>query len=135
MSQVRMYEKKQSRVLWPVMGFILAVALGVISWIVGPSVMTVLPPDIQGLMRRLPGLQGEAYVSIFIFIILLSIGVIFVALFAPKKAINIKDSEMMKQRQEIIKYKTTKERYQRKIAQENRKSLREEDAKRRAREK
>jgi uncharacterized membrane protein len=130
-----MYEKKQSRVLWPLMGFILAVALGVISWIVGPSVMTALPPEIQGLMRRLPGLQGEAYVSIFIFIILLSIGVIFVALFAPKKAINIKDSEMMKQRQEIIKYKTTKERYQRKIAQENRKSLREEDAKRRAREK
>lgn len=135
MSQVRMHEKKQSRVLWPVMGFILAVALGIISWALGPSVMGALPANIQGLLRRLPGLQGEAYVSIFIFILLLSIGVIFVAMFAPKKAINIKDSEMMKQRQDMIKYKATKERYQRKIAQENRKSLRAEDEKRRAREK
>ncbi len=134
MSQVRMYEKRQSRVLWPVMGFILAVALGVISWVVGPSVMAILPLELQGLLRRLPGLQGEVYVSLFLFLILLSIGVIFVALFAPKKAINIKDSDMMKQRQDMLKYKAGKERSQRRIAQENRKALREEDAKRRPRE-
>jgi hypothetical protein len=130
-----MHEKRASRVLFPVMGFVLAVALGTISWLVGPMLMGLLPPNLQGLLRRLPGLQGEAYVSIFLFIILLSLGVIFVALFAPKKAINVKDSDMMKERQAMVKGKEAKERYQRKIAQENRKILREEDAKRRSREK
>jgi type VI protein secretion system component VasK len=129
-----MHEKRQNRMLWPVMGFILAVALGIISWFAGPSLMAALPAQLQGLLRRLPGLQGEVYVSIFLFIILLSIGVILVAAFAPKKAINIKDQDIMKQRQELLKYNATKERRQRKIAQENRKALRDEESRRRTRE-
>ncbi|MCA9911433.1 MAG: hypothetical protein KC519_22420 [Anaerolineae bacterium] len=126
MSQVRMAHKKTRRALWPVMGLILAVALGAIAWLSKDFVLNLLPANVRSQLSRLPGIQGEVAVAAFLFLIMLGVVAIIVALAAPKRRINVNEQGMLKEREKMLRAKAARERHAKKIAQENRKSLREE---------
>jgi hypothetical protein len=132
-----MQEKKRSRALFPVMGLLLAVALGAIAWFVTPAIMEwqAIPANIRGLLRNLPGLQGELAVAAALFVTMLAIVSIIVAIATPKKAINVKDTDILREREQMIRDRNYKQVQAQRIAQENRKVLRAEDAERRKREK
>ncbi|MCC6612537.1 MAG: hypothetical protein IT320_03605 [Anaerolineae bacterium] len=131
MSQARIAQKRTRRALWPVMGLILAIALGAIAWLAKDPVMAALPANVRTQLGRLPGVQGEVAVAAFLFLIMLGIVAIVVALAAPRKRINVKDQDMLKERDNMLRDKAARERLAKKMAQENRKSMRE-DAKRKS---
>ncbi|MCL4251529.1 MAG: hypothetical protein KJ065_25480 [Anaerolineae bacterium] len=134
MSQVRMAHKKNRRALWPVMGLIMAVALGAIAWLGKDFVMNLLPASVRSQLTRLPGIQGEVAVAVFMFVIMLGVVAVIVAIAAPKRRINVKEQDMLKEREQMVREKAARERRAKKMAMENRKSLRE-DAKRKSGEK
>lgn len=131
MSQVRMAHKKNRRALWPVMGLIMAVALGAIAWLGKDFVMNLLPASVRSQLTRLPGIQGEVAVAVFMFVIMLGVVAVIVAIAAPKRRINVKEQDMLKEREQMVREKAARERRAKKMAMENRKSLRE-DAKRKS---
>ncbi len=126
MSQARIAEKKTRRALWPVMGLILAVALGAIAWFSKEAVIGILPATVRIQLDRLPGIQGELAVAAFIFVIMLGIVAIIVAVAAPKRRINVKEKDMFKERDKMLRDNAARERLAKKMAQENRRSIREE---------
>jgi len=108
------------------MGLILAVALAAIAWFSKDAVTEILPANVRTQLDLLPGIQGELAVAAFLFIIMLGIVAIIVALAAPKKRINVKDQDMLKDRDKMRRDLAARERLAKKMAQENRKSMREE---------
>jgi hypothetical protein len=56
-----------------------------------------------------------------------------IAIASPKKKVNVKDTDIMKERQALVREKANKAYRARKMAQENRKAVLEEDAERRRR--
>jgi hypothetical protein len=130
MSQVKMAEKKQSRALWPLMGFILLIAYGAIAWVLAPIVRDALPPALDRLLTRMPGQQGEIAVGLAIFLILVSVSALIVALFAPRRKLDVKTKDMLKERNQMVAEKAALERRQQRVARENRRNAREEARKR-----
>lgn len=104
MSQVRLQEKKHKRAAWPLIGFILALALGAISYTLAPSVLTFLrsrAPGIGAAINQNKDLYMFA-VSAIIFLILVSIAALFVTLLSPRKRSIVKTSDVEKQRAALI---------------------------------
>jgi hypothetical protein len=100
MSQVRIADKKRGRGLWAGIGFILIAACAVISWVITPSVVDFLDAQVRSL--RIRGTledQAELIVGIIVFLILTSIAALLVALFAPKRSINVKETDLIKERE------------------------------------
>ncbi|MDX2138096.1 MAG: hypothetical protein SF123_08365 [Chloroflexota bacterium] len=127
MSQVKVSERRQSRAAWGVMGFFLAVALGVASWFLAPVLTDALPRNLQNLLeQRFPEPAGQIIVAAAIFVILLSVVGVIVAIFAPKPRATVNDSDMLKDRQAMQRDRIARERLARNIAVENRKTLREQ---------
>jgi cbb3-type cytochrome oxidase subunit 3 len=127
MSQVKVADRRQSRAAWGVMGFFLALALGVASWFLAPPLTDVLPRNLQNLLeQRFPEPAGQIIVAAVIFVILLSFVGVIVAIFAPKPRATVKDSDILKERQAVNRDKQARERLARNIAIENRKTLREQ---------
>lgn len=133
MTQMRMAEKKRSRALFPVMGLLLGVAIGLISWFSAPSIITLLPNNLRELFRRLPGNQEQIWFAVFMFVVLMALISIIIAIASPKKLVNVKDSDIMKERNAMLREKAGKQYQARRMAQENRKAVLEEDAERRRR--
>lgn len=105
MSQVRLQEKKFNRALWPVIGFILAVALGAIAWMLQPTVITFLrrtSPRVREAVRDLPDWQVEVLVAFIIFILLAVLAALIVAVLSPKKKAIVKDIDLVKERKAIL---------------------------------
>lgn len=130
MSQVKMKETKQSRALWPVMGLVLAVALGVIAWILKDPVKAALPDSVDRMLTRLPGVQGEVAVAAVLFVTMLGVVAIIVAIAAPKRKLDVRTKDMLKERKQMVAEKEAMTRRQQRVARENRRQSREE-AKRR----
>lgn len=98
MSQVKMAERRNRRGLWPLLGLFLAVAAGAIAFLLAPLLIEFL----QTQNRRFGvGMEPERlrlYVTIGITFVFLSIAALIVALAAPKKAINVKETDLIKER-------------------------------------
>jgi hypothetical protein len=100
MSQVRVSEKKRGRGLWAALGFVLIAACAAISWAITPSVVDFLDAQVRSL--RIRGTledQAELIVGIIVFLILTSIAALLVSVFAPKRSINVKESDLIKERE------------------------------------
>ncbi len=100
MSQVRIAEKKRGRGLWAALGFILIAACAAISWVITPSVVDFLDAQVRSLrIRGTLEAQAELIVGFIVFLVLTSIAALLVAIFAPKRAINVKETDLIKERE------------------------------------
>jgi multidrug efflux pump subunit AcrA (membrane-fusion protein) len=131
MSQAKIKVKKQSRALWPIMGLVLAVALAAIAWVLKDPVKSILPDQVDRMLTRLPGIQGELAVAAMLFVVMLSVIAIIVAVAAPKSRLNVKTKDILKERNQMVASREAMARRQQRVARENRRQSRE-DAKRRS---
>ncbi|MCI0351545.1 MAG: hypothetical protein L0Z53_19145 [Acidobacteriales bacterium] len=126
MSQITVVEKKRRRGLWPVMGLFMAVALGIIAYFLAPSVIELtkqlLPQFSTG---GIPREHLRLIFTFLTFVIMLSFVAFLVAIFMPKKPINVNENDLKKERAQMQAYKKYERQRQRKINRETQAYLRE----------
>lgn len=120
MSQIRQAERKQkNKAFWPLIGFVLAVAIGVFAWFIAPDVA-------RFALARLPQLGNAGTVAslrpIFaglVFIVVGGIAALIVALMVstgtPKDPTQVREKDMVKQRTRLVREKEARKRRQRDI--------------------
>jgi hypothetical protein len=126
MSQIVVSEKKRRRGMWPVMGLLLAIALGVISYFIAPGVIDLTKKLLPQFSTR--GMSPRDVHLIFTaltFVILLAFAAFLVALFMPKKPINVNEADLKKEREKMAEYRKYERVRQRRINRETQAYLRE----------
>jgi len=117
MSQVRIAEKKgKSKAFWPIIGLVLAVALGIIAWFIAPYVrdfvFTRFPNSITAF-NTMPDQQQLIIFTAAVFLLLGSLVAMIVAFAVPKDSSRVKDKDLVKEqkalREEIRKQKKRKQ--------------------------
>jgi membrane protein implicated in regulation of membrane protease activity len=122
MTQVKVVIEKKSRRRWAAYGFVLIVALMIISWFLSPSIIQMLRTnsDFRAGMREMPDWQVQVAFTLVIFVILASLSALIVTIAAPKRALEIKDKDLIKEREEAIDYNRKARKRQRELNREMR---------------
>lgn len=122
MTQVKIVIEKKSRRRWAAYGFVLIVALMLISWFLAPSIIQMLRTnsDFRAGMREMPDWQIKVAFTLVIFVILAALSALIVTIAAPKRSLEIKDKDLIKEREEAVEYKRKARRRQRDLNREMR---------------
>jgi hypothetical protein len=123
MSQIKIVEKRRSRALRPLLGLILALALGVISFVLAPSVVTWLQSQNRRFGATLEPQVLQLLVAAAIFGVLLTIFALLVAAATPKKMIDVKDTDLMKERKQNQMHKEYERKRQRQLNRKLRENI------------
>lgn len=129
MSQVRMAETKRSRrALWPVVGLLLIISMGVLAYFLAPVTIAFLEANLPNFTAR--GMRPEhlqLVVTAILFVVFVGLVGVIIAIFAPKRAMNIKYSDLAKEREEIVAQQRRKKVEARVLAQKMREDLKRLD--------
>ncbi|GEM_PF-1037195 len=115
MSQVKIAQKRRSRGLFPVIGLLLAVALGVISYVLAPYGVEWLKSQNGRFGNTLEPQVLQLLVAAGIFGVLLTIVALIVAVATPKKMIDVKETDLVKERVQRKAYKEMEHKRQRQL--------------------
>lgn len=124
-SQVTIARRSRRRWAWPVVGFILAVSLGVIAYALAPSVIQLVRSSLRGFDTS--GLAPTTLRWIFtaiLFVIFLTIAGLIVAVAAPKPRDTVKYGDLVKEREAMVAEKKRKKLHARRLAQQMREDSR-----------
>ncbi len=120
-SQVAIASKKNNRRMWPVMGFLLIVALTLLAYTIAPNVIDWIKANFRQF--RTAGMTDEqlrlAFTAI-VFVLFTLVVALIIAVSAPKKAINVNMDELSKERVDMLKGKRARKKRQRRINREYR---------------
>ncbi len=108
--------KKGIRRFWPVFGFLMLVALGIIAYFLAPSaidIAKVIIPRFHG--TELPKVQMQWVFTGIVFVILGCIAAAIVAIAAPKSQMRVKEGDLMKEREAALKERQDQKKRQQKI--------------------
>ena len=122
-SQVTIVTEKRSRRRWAAIGFILIVSLAVIAIGVADPIRLFAISHLKGLstgLKTVTLLQQDAIFALIVFAILGLVAALIVTLFAPKKMINVKETDLQKERLDNVKYHKMQKKRQRKLNREMR---------------
>jgi len=124
-SQVKVVVYKRSRKRWAAYGFLLIVALLVISYFLSTPATDFVKALSHGQFRPgAPGgltkLQVQVAFTLIIFFILGSVAALNVTVAAPKKVINVKETDLVKERLDGVKYHKKAKKRQRTLNREMR---------------
>jgi hypothetical protein len=114
-------DRSGARRYWPIIGFVLIVVLGVIAYVLAPSVYEATKDLFPAF--RTPGIKRQTILigyTIVIFLVLTVVAGGVVALAQPKPKIKITDKELMKLRQETLDRKEEDKKRMRKVNREMR---------------
>ncbi|MCC6803240.1 MAG: hypothetical protein IT319_10170 [Anaerolineae bacterium] len=124
MGQYKVVIEQRSRRRWAAYGFLLIVALLIIAWFLAPTAISAVRSVTKG---RFPpagaGLTAQQLQLIFTFVLFLLMALIaalIVTLAAPRKALNVSEKELVKERDENEKYKRMARKRQRTLNREMR---------------
>src|SRR5450432_3852104 len=122
-SQVKVVVYRRSRKRWAAYGFLLIVALLIISWFVATPAISLVKTLSHGQFR--PGAPGglntaqvQVVFTLIIFFILGSVAALIVTVAAPKSAINVKEKDLVKERMDGVKYHKKAKKRQRQLNRE-----------------
>lgn len=92
--------KPKSKGLWPVYGLLMAVALGIISYFIAPTVQRMVIQITKGGFtgQELPPDQMRLFFTGLVFLVLGSIAALIVALARPKPKRKVMDADLVKQK-------------------------------------
>ena len=93
------------RRFWPLMGFLMFVALAIVSYFLAPSAIDLARGIVPGFRgnEMPPDLMRLAFAAL-VFVVLGSLAAIILAVTAPKREIDvIKDSQLLMEREEMLK--------------------------------
>jgi hypothetical protein len=119
-SQVVIAEEKRGRRAFPAVGFILIVAMGVIVFVVTPPLTEYLDRTVLSGYRiprsDLPTVQlGVGLILFFLFSTVIAL---VVSALAPKRGTNVKETDLVKERDAMQKQRKAERMRQRKINRE-----------------
>lgn len=107
------------RKYWGVLGFIMFVALAIIAYVIAPDAVRWADRQFPGFTPQSLGREATRLAAAFIlFVILAAIFAGILALTAPKKAIQVRDADLAKEREAKMNYKEMQRKRQRKINRE-----------------
>lgn len=111
-------KRKNNRAFWPVFGLVMAVAAGVLAYVAGPGVTSWLRSTLPSFPQ---GGNVQLYVTIIIFVIILSLAALIVAAAAPRKKGQVTEMAMTKERDDMLAMKRARKARQREINKKARK--------------
>ncbi len=121
MSQIKVVVEGNSRRRWAAIGFLLIVSLTVIAWFVSPDVIKWVKSTFRQFnTSSITPLQLQLAFTAIVFVLLALVAGLIVTLFAPKKALNVKDKDLVKERETGEKYRQAQRKRQRRINREMR---------------
>ncbi|MCS7070317.1 MAG: hypothetical protein NZM00_02355 [Anaerolinea sp.] len=126
-SQVKVAVRSRRRWAWPVVGFILAVSLGVIAYMLAPAAIQFVRSTLRGFDTS--GMAPTTLRWIFtaiLFVIFITLAGLIVAVAAPKPRDTVKYSDLVKEREAMQAERKRKKLQARRLAQQ----MREENRKR-----
>lgn len=107
------------RRFWPVFGFLMLVAIAIISWFLAPAVIEMtkdIIPRFTG--RELPATTMQILFTVLLTAIFGSLGALLLALLAPKRSDQVREGDLLKEREAMIKRKQMERERTRKINRE-----------------
>jgi hypothetical protein len=117
--------KKRREAFWPVLGFLMLVALTGISYFAGPEIVRWL--DSNNIIRGFPPPASEVprsqinlIVSVMTFVVLALFASLIVAATLPKKKAEINEKALAKERAERVQEKKVKKMRQKMLNQQGR---------------
>lgn len=117
MSQVRMSQNKRSRWAWPVIGLVLAVALGVIAYTLAPDTIRLLRRiDSRFITAGIPPAQLRWIFTAILFVIFLTITGFLVAIAVPRPKNFVKEADLASERKSMQDEKKRRKLLARKMA-------------------
>ena len=128
MTQIRMQERKVKRSWWPLIGFLLIVSIAVISYAVAPDVIGLTRQALPRLNLR--GVEPETQRLVFAaitFLILVIITGMIVAAFAPRRRTLVKETDIIKDRDVMMRERERDKKKQREVNLEIRRELKNAD--------
>jgi hypothetical protein len=116
-SQVVVSQQKRGRRAFPAVGFILILAMGAIVWVVTPPLTEFLDRTVLTGYRiprsNLPTVQIG--VGLILFFLLSTLTALIVSALAPKRAVNVKETDLIKEREEMQRKRKAERMRQRQI--------------------
>jgi len=127
MQDYRPKPKPKKRGMWPVIGFVLALALGAISWVLAPHVYRIIRERLpQFSSGSLTEGQVTAIVGVFIFVILAALASVIVAAFAPRRGKHdTRDAALRKEKEAMLREEKERKERRRKVEADMRRHNRE----------
>ena len=123
MGQYKVVIEQKSRRRWAAYGFLLIVALLIISWFLAPTAITISKNALKQLgpaLSSVPQVQQQIVYTLIIFFILAIVTALIVALAAPKRPLNVSEKDLLKEREATEKYKRMARKRQRTLNREMR---------------
>jgi len=95
--------KPKSKGLWPVYGFLMALALGIISYFIAPYAEDIVIRITRGGFtgQELPPDQMQLFFTGIVFLVLGSIAALIVAMAKPRPKRKVMDADLVKQKAEM----------------------------------
>ncbi len=98
--------KRKGQSYWPVIGLVLALALGVISWAIAPSAFDWLGTWLKGFPPAgVPRPTLELLITVVLFVVLGLLASLLVALAMPKKLSAVNEKQLAEERAQMIEEK------------------------------
>jgi len=122
-SQIKIVQVKRSRRRWAAYGFLLIVALLIISWFSAQPVIDLLKSVFKQFgpaLRTITPIQQQIAFTLIIFVILAIFAALLVTLGAPKRPLNVKEKDLIKERNDAVKYHKMDRKRQRRLNREMR---------------
>ena len=123
MGQYKVVVEQRSRRRWAAYGFLLIVALMTISWFLAPTVISTsksLTKERFPPAGTLTPVQTQIIFTLVVFVVLALIAALIVTIAAPKRALNVNDKDLIKEREENQKYRRMARKRQRTLNREMR---------------
>ena len=120
-SQVKQAEKKKNKAFWPLIGFVLAVALGILAYFLREPVYDWLSDVVRGFPP--PGVAPatmKLIVAGALFLVMGGFVALIISLAVPKDPRRVKNTDLVKERKMKLKDAEIRKRRQQQINRENR---------------
>ncbi len=119
MSQIKVVVEQNSHRRWAAIGFLLIVSLTIIAWFVSPDVIKWVKSTFRQFdTSSITPIQLQLAFTVIVFVLLALVAGLIVTLFAPKQALNVRDKDLVKERETGEKYRRAQRKRQRRINRE-----------------
>ncbi len=123
MSQVIIKEKKKRTGLRPLVGLVLGAACLILGWFAAPSVILWLKDQNASFGRGMEESTLHLFIAGMIFLVLITIVGLIVAAATPKKAMNVKETDLTKERIQMMQAKEYEKKRQQKLNRQMRQEV------------
>ncbi len=123
MSQIIIKEKKKRVGLRPVIGLVLGAACLILGWFAAPSVVEWAQSQNRSFGRGMDETTLRLFFAVMIFLVLITIIGLIIGAATPKKAMNVKETDLTKERLQMMQSKEYEKKRQRKLNRQMREEV------------